>query len=261
MGAMVENEDGEAFNYAVLAPNVAVAARRNARLIVEDEERARANAVLSIMKVGQWLTEIKEQLEHGQFLEWTQAEFRWSDRTAQRYMLASSVFGSNPTPVSYLPPAVVYQLSSPSTPEPVRDDVVHNSQAGNQLPPDEVRYRIKEAKAAERKASENAKLTKGRRSIGSASCAITKPKRLNAPPSANGAQTRRRERSRWSSSTLVTRLTPSSLSSRRRVGLSSRGRSRPRRRATLETQSNAVARFAASPMIRSFRWRGGCCGS
>jgi hypothetical protein len=38
------------------------------------------------MEIGKYLTEVKDKVGHGHFLNWIREEFDWSDRTAQEYM-------------------------------------------------------------------------------------------------------------------------------------------------------------------------------
>lgn len=159
MGAVAKHESEAAFDYAALTGNVATAAREAADRI---RERIRGQQV-AIFDIGRDLIAMKETLGHGHFLAWVAAEFGMSDRTARSFMQVADVLGSKSEIVSDLPPTVLYQLSAPSTPEPVRDEVIQRIEEGERLPPDEIRFKIKEARAAERKAAADAKLTKGQK--------------------------------------------------------------------------------------------------
>ena len=47
-----------------------------------------------IIDIGQSLIEVKERLDHGQFLAWLEAEFHWSERTARNLMAVAERFKS-----------------------------------------------------------------------------------------------------------------------------------------------------------------------
>ena len=43
--------------------------------------------------IGQWLTQAKKLVKHGQWQNWLQENFQMTDRTAQRYMKIARYFG------------------------------------------------------------------------------------------------------------------------------------------------------------------------
>lgn len=152
IAAPVAAADFDRFDYNGVAPDVAKAARAAATKI-------RSLIQASIIKAGGELLAIKAKLEHGQFGPWLDAEFSMTERTAQNYMSAFEL-ASKYESVSVLPPATLYRLAAPSTPEDVRVDIVA-AIARNEIPSaDEVRSLIdkgKAARAAERKAAAEAK--------------------------------------------------------------------------------------------------------
>jgi hypothetical protein len=113
----------------------------------------------AIIETGRDLVRIKEQLGHGRFTAWLDAEFSMSERSAQNYMRAAAVFGSEPEIVAVLPPATVYQLAAPSTPPDVRDDIVRSVQAGERPSPAEVAHRVRQERQKARDAARLSKLT------------------------------------------------------------------------------------------------------
>jgi hypothetical protein len=70
-----------------------------------------------IVEIGRYLTEVKEQLEHGQFLDWIKAEFGWHDRSARRFMNVHSCF-------KLVDVSALYLIAAPKTPEPVRQESI-----------------------------------------------------------------------------------------------------------------------------------------
>lgn len=148
-----------AFDYQAMDPNAA----RDARAAVE---RYRSRQKAYVIDTGRDLLAIKAQLEHGLFLEWVQSEIGMTPRSAQRAMAAAEVLGDKSDTVSYLPPTVLYELSAPSTPEPVRTAVLRRIEAGEAVRAetilDEVREGRDEARkqvAAEREKARRAAMT------------------------------------------------------------------------------------------------------
>lgn len=102
-------------------------------------------AVGNIVAIGRELLSVKEMLPHGQFHPWLEAEFGMSPRSAQNYMAAVGLYDKNET-VALLEPSVIYALAAPSTPEPVRQEILTKIESGEKLPPFAVKSIIAEAK-------------------------------------------------------------------------------------------------------------------
>ena len=97
---------------------------RETRRLVEDRagqihQLARKTAA-GIALIGEYLTDVKAQLKHGQFLEWIDREFAWKEWTAQQFM---KVYKCSKT-VNFtdleMDVSALYLIAAPSTPEPVR---------------------------------------------------------------------------------------------------------------------------------------------
>lgn len=148
-----------AFDYSALDADTANLARAMA-----DTIRSRhRNTIKLLLDTGRDLLEIKERLGHGHFGKWLKAEFDWTERTAERYMQAAERFADKSDTVSDLPPTIVYQLSSPSTPATVRDEIVSQLDQGEAVSVPTIRDMIREAKEAQRKAEEEARKTPAQR--------------------------------------------------------------------------------------------------
>jgi hypothetical protein len=110
------------------------------RFVMERAERihnlARMTAA-GIVQIGQYLTEVKDRLKHGQFLDWIEREFEWKERSAQNFM---NVY-RHVTP--HLKNATVadlqvefralYLIAAPKTPEPVREQIIARAENGERV--------------------------------------------------------------------------------------------------------------------------------
>jgi phage N-6-adenine-methyltransferase len=87
-----------------------------------------------LVEIGQKLIEVKARLGHGLFGAWLQAEFEWSERTAQRYMSVAQAFKSDTVSVLANAEAkALYLLAAPSTPERVREEAVQRGETGERI--------------------------------------------------------------------------------------------------------------------------------
>lgn len=107
-----------------------------------------ANIVKNILATGNDLKEVKDKLKRGHFTGWLEAEFGWSDRTAQNYMQAARVFGNIAHVAEALQPASIYKLAARNTPEAVRESVIIDIDNGNTPTAKDIDERIKAAKLA-----------------------------------------------------------------------------------------------------------------
>jgi phage N-6-adenine-methyltransferase len=100
-----------------------------------------------LVEIGQKLVEVKARRGHGLFGAWLQAEFEWSERTAQRYMSVAQAFKTDTVSVLANAEAkALYLLAAPSTPEIVRDEAVQRAETGEQLTYSAVREMVQEHK-------------------------------------------------------------------------------------------------------------------
>lgn len=114
------------FDYAALPTEKAASARAAAERI-----RGRMQlAAESIIEVGRELIEQKKQLGHGNFLPWIEAEFGMSADSAGRFINVATRLGTEFRTVRNLAPTALYALAAPSTPEPVRTEVLERAAAG-----------------------------------------------------------------------------------------------------------------------------------
>jgi hypothetical protein len=75
-------------------------------------------------QIGNFLLEVKEQLDHGQFTAWLNSEFDLSEKSAQRMMSVAKKFSSDNLSDLQIPTSALYLLSAPSTPEAAINEVL-----------------------------------------------------------------------------------------------------------------------------------------
>lgn len=113
-----------------------------ARIIVQQktsEIRTIARRMAAdIIEIGQRLLEVKEQLNHGQWLDWLTAEFEWSDRTAEHYMSVARAFPEIRNGFDFHARAL-YLLASNSTPPEAREEALQRAEAGETITLDRAR--------------------------------------------------------------------------------------------------------------------------
>lgn len=86
-----------------------------------------------IIKVGQKLTEVKQQLKHGEFRNWLRTEFNWSISSATKFMQVSEQFKNvNFTHFNFATSAL-YILAAPSTPENARQYAIELASRGENI--------------------------------------------------------------------------------------------------------------------------------
>jgi hypothetical protein len=105
---------------------------------VKIHQLARITAT-GIITIGQCLAETKRRLKHGQFLEWLKREFAWSDWTARSLMNVHERFKSENFSDLQIDVSALYLIAAPSTPEPVRLEVVRRAKSGEAIGKKEAR--------------------------------------------------------------------------------------------------------------------------
>ena len=116
------------FDYAALDEQSRMEVRDAAARIKVRMSRTAAD----IIEIGQDLIAVKEALPHGAFSRWIESEFGMGEQTARNLMQCAQRFGKTPT-VGVLPPAVLYALSAPSTPDEVITEAVERADSGEIL--------------------------------------------------------------------------------------------------------------------------------
>ncbi len=140
------------FDYELLGTDTKIVVQQKT-----SEIRSRMNkAATNIMEIGERLIAVKEQLGHGHFLNWLEAEFSWGETTAKRMMGVVTAFKSTKLDDLQIAPSALYLLSSDSTPEEVRDRFIEQAKEGKKV----THAEVKKVVHAERLKSEPSIVTK-----------------------------------------------------------------------------------------------------
>jgi hypothetical protein len=117
------------FDYKILDPKAqAIVKQKTAEIKGLIRQTAQ-----DIIKVGQKLTEVKQQLKHGEFRNWLKTEFNWSISSATKFMQVSEQFKSvNFTHFNFATSAL-YVLAAPSTPENARKYAIELASRGENI--------------------------------------------------------------------------------------------------------------------------------
>lgn len=86
-----------------------------------------------IIDIGQKLSEVKEQLGHGSFMNWLKSEFNWSVATATRFMQVSEQFKFVKLTNLQIAASALYLLAAPSTPEKARTEALERATVGEAI--------------------------------------------------------------------------------------------------------------------------------
>jgi len=86
-----------------------------------------------IIDIGQKLTEVKQQLGHGNFRNWLKAEFGWSVSTALRFMQVSEQFKCVNLVHLEIAASALYLLAAPSTPAFAREEALKRATQGEAI--------------------------------------------------------------------------------------------------------------------------------
>jgi hypothetical protein len=104
------------------------------------------SAQRNIIEIGRRLTKARDDVGHGNWLQWLTREFSWSDRTALNFMRVyelsrlSEKFSDLSIPMSAL-----YLLARPSTPDEVREQVIERAEAGERITVAAVKEAVEQA--------------------------------------------------------------------------------------------------------------------
>jgi len=118
-----------AFNYESLDPGTAQFLNQQASAIKVLVKQSIEN----IIEVGTRLNDVKELLVHGQWMDWLDAEFGWTERTALNYMRVAQEFKFENISNLQIATSALYLLTQPSTPNEAREEAISRAQAGERI--------------------------------------------------------------------------------------------------------------------------------
>ncbi len=121
-----------------------VATIESVAALTEKIRLGQAREAAAIIEIGAALLEAKALLPHGAWRGWLDAEFSFTQRTAENYMRVADTFAEESKRVANLPAAVLYRLAAPSAPA----SVVEQVKSGALSRPEEITTRLDEWKVA-----------------------------------------------------------------------------------------------------------------
>lgn len=106
-------------------------------------------AIEDIIEIGRRLIECRAIIGHGNWLDFLAREFGWTDRTARNYINAFELVRDRKLEtVSNLGLGAIYLLSSPSTPDEAKTEILSRAAAGEHISQATVKQAIAAAKIA-----------------------------------------------------------------------------------------------------------------
>lgn len=112
-----------------------------------------------IVEIGQKLNAVKEKLKHGRFIDWIEAEFRWSYPTAARFMQVADRFSSQIYQIDKFAPSAMYELAAPSTSKQALEEAIALAASGESITYSKAKALKKKYKAASAKPKLEARST------------------------------------------------------------------------------------------------------
>jgi len=131
--------------HLTVARNVAAQLTEHTEAIRALLRRTHENAV----EMGKQLTQAKELISHGDWLNWLDREFKWTERTARHLMHVYEMaarHGENFSDLN-IPLSGLYLLAAPSTPVEVQKAVIERAKGGEVFSLATAKAAIAEAKA------------------------------------------------------------------------------------------------------------------
>ncbi len=134
------------FDYSILSSHKQIIIKE---CTGEIKQRLRRTA-RDIWEVGNKLTEVRSQLEHGQFEGWLSMEFGWSRRTAYNFINVYEAFSDSEN-FAQLDIAIsaLYKLAAPSTPQAVRQEFLSKAEQGKKITHKQISQVLKTAKKSQ----------------------------------------------------------------------------------------------------------------
>lgn len=131
-GSVITDEPGQATRFDYDGLDIDLETRAAVRECTADLHALVRRAAQDSVTIGRKLNEVKARLPHGAFGPWLDAEFGWSEDTAQRWRRVATKFGDKPQFADFAP-SVLYLLSAPAVPEAARDEAGARAAAGERI--------------------------------------------------------------------------------------------------------------------------------
>lgn len=121
-----------AFDYEALDAETRIVVQQKTG---EIKERV-GNIARNWIEIGKRLSEVKAKLPYKQWGKWLEAEFGWSQDTAENWMRTGAWLDQNPNSsdsAKLLPQRVLYLLSGKSIPESAREEILRQASEGEHV--------------------------------------------------------------------------------------------------------------------------------
>ena len=128
--------------YGAIPPSLVPNLQAQAKLIKD----MIAKTTAGLIEVGRNLIAVKQQLDHGQFMDWVEIEVGIVKRTAQSYMAIARLADAKGATVALLPPTTAHRLAAISAPVEVVDHVLDRAVNGVIVPDGEVEEMFRNAR-------------------------------------------------------------------------------------------------------------------
>ncbi len=138
----------EKFDYRALDSETRVVVHQKTTEIRDRMSRA----AQAVVEIGQRLLDVKAALKHGQFGDWLEREFQWSEQSANNMMSVARTFKSLNFGDLKVSASALYLLASPSTPEDIRAEFIEKAEAGEAVKHADVRHAVAERKHSQAEA-------------------------------------------------------------------------------------------------------------
>jgi hypothetical protein len=147
LAAVAVAEQAMLFDYQSLDAETRIIVQQRAGEIKTIVKRMAAD----IVEVGGKLAEVKDRLgRHDRFLDWLEAEFKWSERTAYNYIAVYQKFAGADFALENIAASALHLLAAPSTPETAVEAVKAIVREGGEVSHQIAKTIVEEAKAAEK---------------------------------------------------------------------------------------------------------------
>jgi hypothetical protein len=130
------------FDYNTVPASIRSDLQAQAKLI----KKLIAKTTAGLIEVGRNLIAVKQQLDHGQFMDWVEIEVGIVKRTAQSYMAIARLADAKGATVALLPPTTAHRLAAISAPVEVVDHVLDRAVNGVIVPDGEVEEMFRNAR-------------------------------------------------------------------------------------------------------------------
>ena len=123
------NPEKQNFNYTALETEARIFVQQHIRQIKSPIRRTSQD----IIEIGEKLSDVKQQLGHGNFINWLKFKFDWSESTAARSMQVKAQFKSVNLTNLHIAASALYLFAAPSSPQQAKTDTFERTSLGEAI--------------------------------------------------------------------------------------------------------------------------------